>query len=521
MTERNDQFEADLSAYLDAELTPERAAEVERWLAQSPDARATLESLRAVHNRLSALPRHRAPADLADALARHAERRLLFDDHAPQPRLVWIKFAGRLTAAAAVLVACVLVGYQVLRPTPPAFQPTPPAAAQRSSAKSDVPQVATATRAPHGEVGPRAPAAIPDQDGLADSAELVRAAEPRAEPGMIVAAAPAPPGATGSPASEDPSVGRYLSFPSYSEPLVTISVQTATETEFSVQSALLTAWFLVDQQRPSSAAPPASDTPAFARLPDALRAAEYTTDVDAPTLATRVAYIVSITPRDQVRFGVEAGLAEENAEVMIEIAAALQPPAPPPLEAAEESVLAQRDQADEAEAGRYAFVRPEMPRLLREEDAASPKGKALSEDAAPRRGRVTEEELRARILRKIEAARDAPDQHPVIVDTAAEDTSGGGRGGEPRAAAPAPATTPASPAAPCPVTALTETPRRSLGRDFAGLLLRGIMHLVEPPPTDSTAPGSADADRPVTLRIIVLPPPNDAPTSRPTPTTSR
>lgn len=58
----------DLSAYLDGELDARRAAEIERLLAESPEARIYLDQLRAVANGLRALPRLSAPDALRAAL---------------------------------------------------------------------------------------------------------------------------------------------------------------------------------------------------------------------------------------------------------------------------------------------------------------------------------------------------------------------------------------------------------------------------------------------------------------------
>ena len=112
---------ADLSAYLDGELSPERAADIERTLAASPEARRLLDELRDVADQLAALPRLRAPDELTAAMTRHAERRLLLDDVGTLRRTRTLRLWGRIGAAAAVLVACVFVGWEVfVRPAPQA-----------------------------------------------------------------------------------------------------------------------------------------------------------------------------------------------------------------------------------------------------------------------------------------------------------------------------------------------------------------------------------------------------------------
>lgn len=113
MTERRpDDLESELSAYLDGELDAARRHEVQRRLAESEEARALLEELRAISDGLGGLPRHRAPDDLPARLARHAERRLLLGEDGARRRLRRTWWAARVGAAAAVLIACVLVGWR-------------------------------------------------------------------------------------------------------------------------------------------------------------------------------------------------------------------------------------------------------------------------------------------------------------------------------------------------------------------------------------------------------------------------
>lgn len=65
--ERIDRFE-DISALLDGELDPARAAQVEGWIATDPEARAEYESLSAVRQALRGLPPVEPPIDLAAAV---------------------------------------------------------------------------------------------------------------------------------------------------------------------------------------------------------------------------------------------------------------------------------------------------------------------------------------------------------------------------------------------------------------------------------------------------------------------
>ncbi len=135
----------DLSAYLDGELSQARAAEVDRLLAESPDARAVLAGLREVREQVRGLPVRRAPAQLSAgldaALRAHAAGRAVW------PRRVLQLGVPLAAAAAAVLAVGIFLHRQALPqagttsvpqiakrlavspPGPPAPEPTPPMAA--------------------------------------------------------------------------------------------------------------------------------------------------------------------------------------------------------------------------------------------------------------------------------------------------------------------------------------------------------------------------------------------------------
>ncbi len=122
-------LEADLSAYLDGELPVERRQMVEAWLAESDEARRRLAELRAVSDRLAALPRLQAPDAITAALARAAEQRQLFGEDAPARRLGIYRATVRILSAAAVLLVAVGIGYNALRPgtiAPPGPSQSPP-----------------------------------------------------------------------------------------------------------------------------------------------------------------------------------------------------------------------------------------------------------------------------------------------------------------------------------------------------------------------------------------------------------
>lgn len=121
----------DLSAYLDGELTPQRRAEIEQLLESSPEARRRLEDLRGAADAVNDLPRMAAPDALVPAMRRQAERRLLLDaPQSPAWRRWWL-LPMQVSATAAVVALCVLVGWHALR-TP--VEPAPDTALMRQAA---------------------------------------------------------------------------------------------------------------------------------------------------------------------------------------------------------------------------------------------------------------------------------------------------------------------------------------------------------------------------------------------------
>jgi anti-sigma factor RsiW len=101
-------FEADLSALLDGELAPERAAELRAHLAACADCRERLAGLARVDAALSAAPLPAVPASLRARLearlesAGQADTLLRRTRRAPAPRRAgWGRAAGALAAAAA------------------------------------------------------------------------------------------------------------------------------------------------------------------------------------------------------------------------------------------------------------------------------------------------------------------------------------------------------------------------------------------------------------------------------------
>ncbi|MEP0846229.1 MAG: hypothetical protein HRF50_05335 [Phycisphaerae bacterium] len=121
---------AELSAYLDGELDPRRAAEIELWLAESAPARSLLAELRAVSEGVRELPHAAAPPGFADAVvaaaaaspARSAQRALLLRS---------LRAATRVSTAAALIAIGVFVGWWTATP-PVASLSAPPAVSLRS-----------------------------------------------------------------------------------------------------------------------------------------------------------------------------------------------------------------------------------------------------------------------------------------------------------------------------------------------------------------------------------------------------
>lgn len=100
-----------LSAYFDGDVSPREREQVERWLAQSPEARRELAALGRTSRLLRSLPVAPAPDDLVSAVMQQAERATLLPPVPParpvaSRRRAWLVAAGGLavTAAAALLL---------------------------------------------------------------------------------------------------------------------------------------------------------------------------------------------------------------------------------------------------------------------------------------------------------------------------------------------------------------------------------------------------------------------------------
>jgi anti-sigma factor RsiW len=97
-----------MSAYLDEELAPEEAAQVEKLLAESPEARAELSGLQNMLKLVKGLPEVEAPPDFYEKVARKIRRR----------RIVSMEFLGMLIlpfqVLSVVLILMVAATYMLL-----------------------------------------------------------------------------------------------------------------------------------------------------------------------------------------------------------------------------------------------------------------------------------------------------------------------------------------------------------------------------------------------------------------------
>lgn len=113
MDERRAQLEAQLSAYLDDELTPKQRTEVEAFLAKDTQARAMLAELRAISSALRGLPRARASSDLMENLRGRMERKALLGEQEVIPPKAGggMSSTGRWVAAATIVLMTGVAGY--------------------------------------------------------------------------------------------------------------------------------------------------------------------------------------------------------------------------------------------------------------------------------------------------------------------------------------------------------------------------------------------------------------------------
>ena len=98
------EFDEQLNAYIDGVLSDEERRTVEERLAADPDARKRLSELRAVVDALHALPRAKAPSDLAGAVMAQVQ---------PAPKVRRFSTLGLFTRGVALAAACILVAWGV------------------------------------------------------------------------------------------------------------------------------------------------------------------------------------------------------------------------------------------------------------------------------------------------------------------------------------------------------------------------------------------------------------------------
>ncbi len=117
MKDAEETFSAQLSAYLDGQLTQRQKEKLEKALAENPALRAELEALKATASLLRRLPRESAPSDMAEGILAHLERQRLLHQgehhHMERPSLGWLRYV----AAAAVVVVGVGIGIYLLTVT--------------------------------------------------------------------------------------------------------------------------------------------------------------------------------------------------------------------------------------------------------------------------------------------------------------------------------------------------------------------------------------------------------------------
>ena len=196
----DERTQALLAAYVDGDLPPDRAAEVERLLRDSPRQRRVVEEMRQARGWLSTLPRVSAPAAvrqaIRDAMDPELERAALLGgaDEGPMTRL-WPRVLG--LAAVLVVALTLAVALYALRPAGPAgdlainVEPTnqiqtPPQLVETTRPVVPAPVVAEAPTPEVAEVSPPTPAVADASEGSAPESE-------NTEPPVVEASIPEPP----------------------------------------------------------------------------------------------------------------------------------------------------------------------------------------------------------------------------------------------------------------------------------------------------------------------------------------
>ncbi len=116
--DQREQLEAQLSAYLDGELSADEKRQVDAFLSEDADGRRLLAELRATVDAVRALPRARSSDDLMDAVRARLERRALIGDQvAAAQRIPARSFPGKWLAAAAVIALTFTAAYMMWPPS--------------------------------------------------------------------------------------------------------------------------------------------------------------------------------------------------------------------------------------------------------------------------------------------------------------------------------------------------------------------------------------------------------------------
>jgi hypothetical protein len=134
-----------LSAYVDGEVSPQEAQQVERWLAYSPQGREKVAELRRLSGLLQELPRAELPEEFATEVLQQAERQMLltaFRNAAPQPLWKRVRYWA-FTIGAPAAAACLLVVVLLNRPGPIAPQVGDGTPLKRGPVESEAPEIAS------------------------------------------------------------------------------------------------------------------------------------------------------------------------------------------------------------------------------------------------------------------------------------------------------------------------------------------------------------------------------------------
>lgn len=350
MTAReHEQLAADLSAYLDGELEAGRSAEVEHWLAESEEARGLLAGLRAMRAAVHALPRHPAPADLSERIRAAAARRVLLPAAIPH-RYRTLRIALQYSSAAAILIACVYVGYLALQPDPRSSALTgsvsPPGVTAHEPLSTD--RIVTLGRASDGEryAPPESPVAATPTVRSGIHPELppatlpppagrlpVRGDESYAREQVVADVLTESYGSHAGPVSGDATVesgsAGILAANETGRPVIHIVIQPETLAQYEATAALLAKWENVRMNQgvlrgfldldEGSGLTEANTLPPTPPGGAVTLTAQY--GVASSDVAPRLTDLLAANSRERVRFETRLGAAD--ADVMLQVAAAV------------------------------------------------------------------------------------------------------------------------------------------------------------------------------------------------------